>query len=82
MLCLRYSFTLVLPTLVGMVRMLTRTSNDRHSSPHARGDGPYETRELALHAGFSPRPWGWSAKNKQPAQSQGVLPTPVGMVRF
>ncbi len=49
--------------------------------PHARGDGPYWHINAFGNASFSPRPWGWSARDVVSQFGFGVFPTPVGMVR-
>jgi hypothetical protein len=71
----------VLPTPVGMVRLIRVEELPMPCSPHARGDGPDRCRQHAIVVGFSPRPWGWSAVRTFYICNQSVLPTPVGMVR-
>ena len=71
----------VLPTPVGMVRNTTGTPGLSVGSPHARGDGPMSSSRMNSMSGFSPRPWGWSARIGSGTHRARVLPTPVGMVR-
>ncbi len=56
---------LVLPTRVGMVRIISTANRARSSSPHARGDGPFELDLFPSILEFSPRAWGWSGHNDE-----------------
>ena len=71
----------VFPTPVGMVRSSPNTWACPTSFPHARGDGPLPMSWSAVWFGFSPRPWGWSARRTADGALRPVFPTPVGMVR-
>ena len=71
----------VLPTRVGMVRMVSTSSKGASSSPHTRGDGPPWSERLHGWAGFSPHAWGWSGLSLRHMSTWYVLPTRVGMVR-
>ena len=71
----------VLPTRVGMVRILSLTSGNPLGSPHPRGDGPMTSEVLVVDIEFSPPAWGWSATFRGRKTSLEVLPTRVGMVR-
>jgi len=51
---------IVLPTCVGMVRILTPSRMLASCSPHVRGDGPDIVTGAAHPQKFSPRAWGWS----------------------
>ena len=72
---------IVFPTPVGMVRVSFGFQFKARSFPHARGDGPKSSLRWPRWGMFSPRPWGWSEVKDDAGQSQGVFPTPVGMVR-
>ena len=50
----------VLPTRVGMVRIVSRDATRSGSSPHTRGDGPFRLYSAEERARFSPHAWGWS----------------------
>ena len=50
----------VLPTRVGMVRLTKPQKNNRKSSPHPRGDGPFAYKVDKTSVEFSPPAWGWS----------------------
>ncbi len=71
----------VLPTCVGMVRLLVIRIGGGYSSPHVRGDGPCGCFGQWKTWLFSPRAWGWSAPLPPVHLAAGVLPTCVGMVR-
>ena len=71
----------VLPTRVGMVRRMSRSSRESSGSPHACGDGPRYPYVLEPPNVFSPRVWGWSDLHRARHRPQPVLPTRVGMVR-
>jgi len=49
----------VLPTRVGMARDRRADGEDFASSPHTRGDGPYQPRWGSSWMRFSPHAWGW-----------------------
>src|SRR5690606_20270891 len=72
--------TPVLPTHVGMVRRAGMMSDDVHSAPHARGDGPYDQPGTTAAVRCSPRTWGWSNGGASFCFVHSVLPTHVGMV--
>ncbi len=71
----------VLPTRVGMVRLLCATTIQGQSSPHTRGDGPTSCPLAHYSTQFSPHAWGWSEFDGGGHLWVGVLPTRVGMVR-
>ncbi len=71
----------VLPTRVGMVRVIPCSRNSSLSSPHTRGDGPGAASRIQLAGRFSPHAWGWSAVTMIIKLVIAVLPTRVGMVR-
>ena len=71
----------VLPTRVGMVRLIGPASTGSIGSPHARGDGPRILARVSAAGKFSPRAWGWSAYPLGRFGGHRVLPTRVGMVR-
>ncbi len=71
----------VLPTRVGMVRVLEIFRAKDLSSPHARGDGPCCYDQQSEWQRFSPRAWGWSDNLVIECGPECVLPTRVGMVR-
>ena len=75
------SFTCVLPTCVGMVRIYRGMFIGSPSSPHVRGDGPNPIPRPTVRDRFSPRAWGWSAVSGLGEREALVLPTCVGMVR-
>ncbi len=50
----------VLPTRVGMVRVLGQNSINPLRSPHTRGDGPVSGGSPVELTLFSPHAWGWS----------------------
>src|SRR5664280_2833565 len=57
----RWPFLLyVLPTRVGMVRLMRAGSLGERRSPHTRGDGPYQGCAFYSLGSFSPHAWGWS----------------------
>src|SRR5258708_2937811 len=64
-----------------MVRVPFTCSPLTFGSPHTRGDGPCTCPGLRQQRWFSPHTWGWSAYKFPFANSCGVLPTHVGMVR-
>jgi len=72
----------VLPTCVGMVRVLPAVPSRSRRSPHVRGDGPKEEWWVTDLALFSPRAWGWSDSRRTTPGTKRVLPTCVGMVRL
>src|SRR5271165_2471898 len=72
---------LVLPTRVGMVRLLFERDYFHVRSPHTRGDGPQAYHGSQLLVMFSPHAWGWSALDRDRSCTAVVLPTRVGMVR-
>src|SRR5260221_14792265 len=71
----------VLPTHVGMVRIIGRASTSSERSPHTRGDGPSSVRCEAPECGFSPHTWGWSDSGLRRGDHDDVLPIHVGLVR-
>src|SRR5258708_2531491 len=71
----------VLPTHVGMVRIIGRSSPPSDRSPPTRGDGPSSVHCAPPPSGFSPHTWGWSEIGISGAALGAVLPTHVGMVR-
>ncbi len=71
----------VLPTRVGMVRLIHDGITGGLSSPHTRGDGPMEIIFSHMAMVFSPHAWGWSAGIRHVIRGHLVLPTRVGMVR-
>ncbi len=71
----------VLPTRVGMVRLLAPLNPASPGSPHPRGDGPCIAGPFGRHPRFSPPAWGWSACRQRSRIARIVLPTRVGMVR-
>jgi len=71
----------VLPTHVGMVRVVGACRWKRDCSPHARGDGPGVVVGAIYNGSFSPRTWGWSEADLSGYGAKKVLPTHVGMVR-
>ena len=75
------SILLVLPTRVGMVRLVLSGACRRACSPHTRGDGPRRLARWVLNDLFSPHAWGWSANYRGRQHQSRVLPTRVGMVR-
>ncbi len=72
----------VLPTRVGMVRLVSASIARESSSPHTRGDGPAFCSGIGCGCGFSPHAWGWSVRSSWSAAVRFVLPTRVGMVRM
>ena len=48
----------IVPTPVGVNRVLDAPSVPRLNCPHARGGEPFEQRIFRPHAALSPRPWG------------------------
>ena len=72
----------VFPTPVGMGRITAIPEISECCFPHARGDGPHVQINAAANSWFSPRPWGWAAKDHSLRTYHIVFPTPVGMVRF
>ena len=64
-----------------MVRFRRFSAWTRVCFPHARGDGPTCVSAAPEEFTFSPRPWGWSEASPSVFDSDGVFPTPVGMVR-
>ncbi len=73
--------TKVLPTRVGMVRMVSFRFQVRLRSPHPRGDGPLRCLGAKRGKRFSPPAWGWSELLHPEQEREPVLPTRVGMVR-
>ncbi len=71
----------VLPTRVGMVRVVVPEVALRKRSPHPRGDGPSQDAPEKAPVLFSPPAWGWSARQANASIPDSVLPTRVGMVR-
>jgi hypothetical protein len=71
----------LLPTRVGMVRMLGESSTRLGPSPHTRGDGPQLNASAVKRFGFSPHSWGWSVRGQAEGVLCHLLPTRVGMVR-
>ena len=71
----------VLPTRVGMVRLIARGSIGFRSAPHPRGDGPTSIWFSRVLIPCSPPAWGWSARAFCEDNERLVLPTRVGMVR-
>ncbi len=72
----------VLPTRVGMVRGQSIIGPSGLSSPHTRGDGPWDCRRKWTFGRFSPHAWGWSWTFGSHGPNRAVLPTRVGMVRI
>ncbi len=72
----------VLPTRVGMVRLLLALARQLVCSPHTRGDGPHSSFIRCSQEQFSPHAWGWSGRRPRRPSLARVLPTRVGMVRF
>ena len=64
-----------------MVRTRQTSAATKSGFPHARGDGPSVDTVTYDVGGFSPRPWGWSARSRGESEGEEVFPTPVGMVR-
>ena len=71
----------VLPTRVGMVRVLVDHKFRWHRAPHPRGDGPMTCLSENQGAWCSPPAWGWSVRRHASRTNHCVLPTRVGMVR-
>ena len=71
----------VLPTHVGMARVITRIKSIPPGSPHTRGDGPGQPLFSGTHKSFSPHTWGWPARGAGDEIGKWVLPTHVGMAR-
>ena len=71
----------VFPTRVGMVRSPLTLFSPSMSFPHASGDGPDANSDYGTSGQFSPREWGWSAREVLPASPVNVFPTRVGVVR-
>ena len=71
----------VLPTRVGMFHVPRSIFNRNHSSPHTRGDVPYNANALPPSWAFSPHAWGCSEGQAADVVGGVVLPTPVGMFR-
>ena len=71
----------VLPTRVGMVRLISAAPRGPLRSPHTRGDGPSKWKPKIRACPFSPHAWGWSAGRRAGYRHRTVLPTRVGMVR-
>ena len=71
----------VFPTGVGMVRPQRVQRSQDPSFPHGRGDGPSVLTWRTPPTVFSPRAWGWSARDTECGHRAGVFPTGVGMVR-
>ena len=72
----------VVPTRVGMVRLVTLITQPEQRCPHARGDGPLVVEASTPNTALSPRAWGWSALVFLWAWGSLVVPTRVGMVRL
>ena len=69
------------PTPVGMARRCASSRVSPSRVPHACGDGPHVPTGDGVHAGSSPRLWGWPDW-RVAAQRRGFeFPTPVGMAR-
>src|SRR5438093_1092119 len=50
----------VIPTRVGMVRVMTTTPALEKRYPHTRGDGPRRGPDRRRRGKLSPHAWGWS----------------------
>ncbi len=68
----------VLPTRVGMVRMVSARRVQALRSPHPRGDGPLAFSRFLPHWAFSPPAWGWSVRHPENGGNHPVLPTRGG----
>ncbi len=79
--CSAVSQSTVLPTHVGMVRLVTTRDYAEVRAPHARGDGPLTPNSPVIIRVCSPRTWGWSVRELAQRHRREVLPTHVGMVR-
>ena len=72
---------LVVPTRVGMDRMLPCWRIIWHRCPHTRGDGPPSARSCRSGCRLSPHAWGWTVRRFVPRGPHQVVPTRVGMDR-
>jgi hypothetical protein len=71
----------ILPTDVGMDRLLQDIQVGKYHSPHRRGDGPDGSSGTLTERLFSPQTWGWTGVQPHHSASPGILPTDVGMDR-
>src|SRR4051794_7460380 len=71
----------VVPTPVGMDRVVAAEQRTANRCPHGRGDGPAASAAARMALPLSPRPWGWTATDSGSGASKVVVPTPVGMDR-
>ena len=76
-----FALQVVFPTRVGMVRMAGPSPAASGGIPHPRGDGPPPQLRHSITAQYSPPAWGWSDPTADDAETIGVFPTRVGMVR-
>src|SRR6266511_4227022 len=71
----------VLPTRVGLVRVVAQAAVGLVRSLHPRGDCPEQVIRILNYSMFSPPAWGWSVLSGMIRFQHSVLPTRVGMVR-
>ncbi len=72
----------VVPTPVGMDRLLGSANMSTASCPHACGDGPESPNRASVISALSPRLWGWTDRSNSGFHLIIVVPTPVGMDRI
>ena len=71
----------VVPTRVGVDRLIASRSSSSSCRPHARGGGPDAGNLPLVQLRSSPRAWGWTGHRVRAGHGGRVVPTRVGVDR-